>query len=154
MASDPKAKAPGESAEFPRAWLWDEDGETVSGTFVGFTQGQTRNFGRKVIALLDVDGERRSLWLNSTVLLGKFRDELQGRPDQRLGQGERITVSRLGKVASAEAMGPYWKFAVLFHDRPEPSVEELFDLGGEPEPRASAPDSGDEAVGADDDISF
>jgi hypothetical protein len=154
MVSDPTPKASDESAEFPKAWLWDEDGETVSGTFVGFTQGQTRNFGRKVIVLLEIEGERRSIWLNNTVLLGKFRDELQDRPEQRLSQGERITITRLGKVDSAEAMGPYWKFVVLFHDRPEPSVEELFNLGGEPEPRAPVPDSGAEPAGADDDVPF
>jgi hypothetical protein len=127
------AEAYGDSGEFPAACIWDQDGEKVSGTFVGFTRGQTRDFGPKVIVVLEVEGERRSIWLNTTVLHGRFRDELQQRPDHRLNEGEKITVHRLEKVESSSALGAYWKFQVLFHDNPGPTVEELFDLADEPQ---------------------
>ena len=143
-----------ETGEFPQSWLWDHDGEAVSGTFVGFTRGQTRDFGPKVIVVLDVEGERRSIWLNTTVLHGRFRDELQQRPEHRLCEGEQITIRRLAKVESPDAIGPYWKFRVVFHDAPKPTVDELFDLDDEPPPeqapgpkprakkRAAEPESG------------
>lgn len=131
MATEPVAGYD-ETGEFPESWIWDQDGERVSGSFVSFTRGQTRDFGPKVIVVLDVESERRSIWLNTTVLHGRFRDELQQRPDHRLNDGERITIRRLEKVESPEAIGPYWKFRVIFHDAPEPSVEEMFDLTDEP----------------------
>jgi hypothetical protein len=132
VATEPTVQAQDETGDFPESWLWDQDGETVSGTFVGFTRGQTRDFGPKVIVVLEVDGERRSIWLNTTVLHGRFRDELQQRPDHRLNEAERITIRRLDKVESPDAVGPYWKFRVIFHDAPAPSVEEMFDLAAEP----------------------
>jgi hypothetical protein len=115
-----------ELSEHPEAWLWDEHGPVVSGTFVHFARGQTRDYGKKVIAVLDVGGEQRSIWLTATVLFGKFRDELLDRPGHRLEPGERITVKRLDKVESAEARGAYWNFAVLFHNSPQPSEGDLF----------------------------
>jgi hypothetical protein len=130
-----------QSGEYPEAWFWDEHGACVRGTFVRFARGQTRDYGKKVIAVLDVDGELRSIWLTATVLFGKFRDELLDRPGHRLEPGERITVKRLDKVESAEARGDYWNFAVLFHDSPRPSESDLFgfaddDPGSSEEPAA------------------
>jgi hypothetical protein len=133
MATEQASEAYDETLEFPESWIWDQDGETVSGTFAGFTRGQTRDFGPKPIVVLDgVDGEPRSIWLTTAVLYGRFRDELQQRPDHRLNEGERITIRRLEKVESPDAMGPYWKFRVVFHDAPELSVDELFDLDEQP----------------------
>jgi hypothetical protein len=132
MASPATTEAYLDPADYPAAWVWDEDGEQLAGTFVGFTEGYTRNFGKKVIAVLEVEGVKRSVWLTTTVLYGKFRDELRSRPGHKLQPGERVNISRNGKAESEEAMGAYWKFSVGFPDRPEPSTEDLFDLGDEP----------------------
>jgi hypothetical protein len=166
MATEQTTEAYDQAGEFPESWIWDEDGETVSGSFVGFTRGQTRDFGPKVIVLLEVEGQRRSIWLNTTVLHGRVRDELQQRPGHRLNEGERITIRRLEKVESPDAIGPYWKFRVVFHDAPEPSVEEMFDLADDPpleqpptKPKPAAKKKATKAkqsaeAKADDDIPF
>jgi hypothetical protein len=139
-----------ELSEYPEAWLWDEHGPMVSGSFVRFARGQTRDYGKKVIAVLDVDGEQRSIWLTATVLFGKFRDELFDRPGHRLEPGERITVQRLDKVETAGARGAYWNFAVLFHDSPQPSEGDLFgfadDDSGLPEEPTATSEQADDAI--------
>jgi hypothetical protein len=124
MATGQVAETYDEAGEFPRAWVFDDDGPLVRGRFVKFDRGQTRDFGPKVIAVLEVEGAQRSIWLTTAVLYGKFRDELQQRPGHRLEPGERITIKRLEKVESADAIGPYWKFGVVFHDAPELTVRE------------------------------
>jgi hypothetical protein len=125
-----------ELGEFPEAWRWNEHGAVVSGTFVKFDRGQTKDYGPKVIVVLDVDGEQRSIWLTATVLFGKFKDELGNRPEHCLEPGERITIKRLDKVETKDAVAPYWKFNVIFHDSPELTTEDLF---GEFDAKASEP---------------
>jgi hypothetical protein len=134
-----------DSEDYPKAWVFGKpgisvgkgktkliaDGESVSGNFVRFALGFTRDYGEKPIAILNVGGEERSLWLAQTVLYGKFRDELLRRPDHRLEPGERVEIRRQGKVESEAAMGSYWSFSVRFPDRPELSTRDLFGLGDE-----------------------
>ncbi len=81
MTTTDKQAQPEPSTEYPETWLFDEHGETVAGTFLRWDQGQKKKYGPKTIAVLEVDGTERSLWLNATVLYGKFRDELQIAPD-------------------------------------------------------------------------
>jgi hypothetical protein len=126
MATNQSAEAYDDFGEFPESWIWDQNGEMVSGAFVEFTRGQTRDFGPKPIVVLEVDGQRRSIWLNTAVLFRRFKDELQQRPEHRLVEGEQITIRRLNKVESPDAIGPYWKFRVVFQSSPEPSVDEMF----------------------------
>jgi hypothetical protein len=128
MATVPEAHDdPG--IDFPEAWLWEEHGERVSGNFIRFTRGYTKSYGPKTIAVLEVDGIERSIWLTATVLFRKFEDELRDRPEHKLAAGERITVKRGEMVESPDAMGAYRNFTVVFHDKPELEVEDLFDLG-------------------------
>jgi hypothetical protein len=94
MATKQVTKAYDESAEFPESWIWEDDGPLVSGRFVRFDRGRTKDYGDKVIVVLDVDGEQRSVWLMTTVLHGKLHDELEQRPGHRLESGERITIKR------------------------------------------------------------
>jgi hypothetical protein len=125
-------------SEFPANWIFKEHGDLVAGTFVRFERGQTRDFGPRVICVLEVEGVERSLWLNETVLYGKFRDEIQERPERTLTPGERVVVEKLGKTEGEYAKGSYWDFAIRFPDRPALSVSELFGLGEEPQPPAPA----------------
>jgi hypothetical protein len=74
----------------------------------------------------------RSLWLTTTVLAGKFRDELEQRPQRELVPGERIVVTRLGKATGGDGTTEYWNYRVLFPDKPSLSTSDLFDFEGEP----------------------
>ena len=150
MATTSKQQGEGYSEDFPDNWIFDEHGETVAGTFVRFERGQTKSYGAKPIAVLEVDGVERSLWLNTAVLVGKFRDELQQRPERELRPGERVVVKRLEKKTAGDGVTSYWNFRVLFPDRPELSTSDLFDLDAEPqrEPQPVAESA------ADDDIPF
>ena len=75
---------PAESAEYPKSWLWAEDGNLVSGRFLRFDEGTTREYGSKVIAVLDVGGEERGVWLTTNVLFNRFKDELERRSSKRI----------------------------------------------------------------------
>jgi hypothetical protein len=104
--------------EFPRAWRFDSDGATVKGTFVGWSKGHTEQ-GAKTILLLQVGGETRSVWLLWTVLAAKLAREVAVRPGGDFEPGERITITKLGRVEQeGEAKGrqPYINFAVSFPD--------------------------------------
>jgi hypothetical protein len=118
--------------DYPANWIFDNDGETIAGTFRRFERGQTKNYGAKPIAVLEVDGQERSLWLNTAVLAGKFRDELEERPDRELTVGERIVVTRLGKATTQDGNTEYWNFRVLFPDKPTLKTDDLFDFEDEP----------------------
>lgn len=110
--------------DFPRAWRWDEDGPRVAGTFVEMNEGPSE-YGRKAIAVLDVDGERRALWLSQEALANKFRDELERRGESDFTPGETIVVERgAEKVISANGRG-YWPFKVRFPDAPRRSAADL-----------------------------
>ena len=115
--------------EYPKSWIFDEDGDLVEGTFVKFDRASTRDYGAKVILVLDVAGVERSIWLTQTVLFGQVRDELQKRPAKTLEPGERVVVKRLGKKDGANGRS-YWNFRVLFPDAPVPSTSEMFGLDG------------------------
>ena len=145
-----------EGNDYPANWIFDEHGETIAGTFVRFERGQTKNYGSKPIAVLEVDGAERSLWLNTAVLAGKFRDELRERPQRELAPGERIVVTRIGK-ATTEDGREYWNFRILFPDRPALSTGELFDFDERPgsaEPRPSFSDEEASAAPVPDDGSI
>jgi hypothetical protein len=146
-----------DSDDYPRAWIFGKPGEMVevkgekvpadgleaSGTFVAFALGQTREFGKKPVAILRIGGEERSLWLTAEALFGSFRDELADRANHRIEPGERITAKRSEeKVASPTARAPYWGFSVRFPDRPELDPEQVFDLSEKPAEKSEA-DNGD-----------
>jgi hypothetical protein len=129
--SEAEAAVADSGDEYPRSWIWEEDGDSVAGTFVRFSQGMTRDYGPKAILVLLVDGVERSLWLTQTVLFGRVRDEVASRPSKNLDQGERVVLRRLKKTQGEGGRQGYWKFRTLFPDRPEPSVSEILDLEDE-----------------------
>jgi hypothetical protein len=111
--------------EYPESWIWDTDGNYVLGRYVRFSQGPTRDYGRRPILVLDVDGAQRSIWLNGVVLLNRIRDEVATRPSRDLTPGERVSIRRLEKTKGEGGRQGYWKFSVQFPDKPEPSAEEI-----------------------------
>ena len=140
--------------EFPEAWIFSEHGDLVAGTFLRFDEGQTRDYGTRVIIVLNVDGQERSVWLSQMALFNKVRDELGRRASKKLDVGERVVIERHAKK-KGENEREYWPFTVLFPDRPEKSTTDLFDLDEgrtykTKQPEEPAP--GD--VGPDGDIPF
>jgi len=117
--------------DYPRSWIWDEDGDTCAGAFVRFDSGPTKKYGRKAIAILLIDGEERSIWLLETALYNGFRDEIMERPERTLSPGERIVARRGEKKRNAEDTRDYVDYKILFPDRPQPSIAELFELDKE-----------------------
>jgi hypothetical protein len=114
-------------AVYPAAWIFDEDGATVAGTFVKFDQGRTKEYGKKVICVLEVGGVERSVWLSQMALFSKFKDELESRPSKTLQPGERVVVQRgAEKVKGKTSDRSYWPFVVAFPDAPERSTSDLF----------------------------
>jgi hypothetical protein len=74
-----RASAPAQSVEdlldepFPDAVRFENEGDQVVGTFVRLDHGQN-SLGESVpIAVLDVDGERRAVWLFHLSLKSKFK---------------------------------------------------------------------------------
>jgi hypothetical protein len=112
--------------QYPAAWVFDEDGSTVAGTFVKFDQGRTKEYGKKVIVVLLVGGVERSVWLSQLALFSKFKDELESRPSKTLEPGERVLVQRGGEKVKGKNDRSYWPFVVAFPDAPERSTSDLF----------------------------
>jgi hypothetical protein len=126
-ASDTQPAQNDEAPGYPETWKFDEHGDLVAGTFVRFDEGPTRDYGLKVILVLDVDGRERSLWLSQSALFNKVKDELSRRASKTLEPGERIVVQRHEKTTSENGRS-YWPFAVSFPDRPVKSTTDLFGL--------------------------
>lgn len=122
--------------DYPRSWRFDGDGLQIAGTYVEMNEAPTE-FGRRAICVLEVDGERRSLWLTNEALISKFRDELERRDLADFTVGERIEVERgAEKKQSASGRG-YWPFTVRFPDAPHKSASDLLGASterDEPEP--------------------
>ena len=158
-------KASGEEQDFPRNWVWEEDGKDLGdrwrlseGRYVSAGRGRTSR-GKRGVLILEVDGEERTVWLFHSPLLDKIREELEDRGERELVVGERLTIDRYKEMQTSQSTGqPYVPYRVRFHDSPEQSLWDV--LGGS---KASAdttvdPES-DENVGDDagqdgDDIPF
>jgi hypothetical protein len=128
MSSQQSNTEAGEKPSYPAYWDFDEDGPLLSARFVKFDQGQTKMYGPKPICVIEADGEERSLWLTQTVLYQRFRDELLRRPGRTLAVGERISVERHEKKRTENGRYEYTPFTIIFHDAPELSTSDLFEL--------------------------
>jgi hypothetical protein len=141
----------------PTWWNFDEDGAQLVGTFVRFGKGQTKQ-GPGVFVELDVDGERRTLWLLQTVPYWGFKRELEKRPSHDRDVGERVEITRLGWRASEEGGREYMDYRIVFEHAYEPSPAEIFELdqATTTTTEASADDALEETSDdrADDDIPF
>ena len=148
------AESSAEEREYPESWRWDEDGDHVAGRFVGFDRASTRDYGQKAILVLDVDGTKRSVWLTQTVLYNKVRDEVASRPSKNLDQGERVSIRRLEQTPGEGGRQGYWKFRVLFPDRPELTATDVFELDNNAQTGSAAPSQPASSSENEDDIPF
>ena len=139
MQTENSTAVGGDDTDYPRSWIWDDDGDLCAGTFVRFDKGRTRDYGSKPIVVLNVEDEERSIWLLQTVLYEEFRRELEDRPTHDLIPGERVVIRRL-EEKTGEAGRRYRPFRVLFPDRPATSTADLFELGPKPPPSPTETD--------------
>ena len=102
------------TGSFPESLIPDRPSE-IAATFVSFNVGTTREGKDVPIAVLEVDGEGRSLWLHSKALRSQFR-----KLDPR--QGEKVTVT----FAATKTLGAngreYWADRASAPDRPVEKV--------------------------------
>jgi transcriptional regulator with XRE-family HTH domain len=90
---------------------------------VEFDEGPTA-YGDKPILVLEVDGEKRSVWLLETALQSRFADEVRKRPTGDLTPGERIIIHR-GEMVRSGTGRDYRSFKVRFPDRPKREAAEI-----------------------------
>jgi hypothetical protein len=139
MATVPTTLDDQDEPDYPRNWRWEEDGDTLAGTFVEITEGPT-SYGDRPIVVLDVDGERRSIWLFETALQNRFADEVRKRTSGDLTVGERITIVR-GEMVTSGTGRNYRAFKVRFPDRPKRKATDILGTPAhEPEPATSEND--------------
>jgi hypothetical protein len=138
-----------EEGDFPRSWNFDEDGDTVDGTYVELGEGPTAGYGYKPIITLDVAGKRRTVWVFHTSLAEKLRDELSRRKAQEFTVGERILIKRGERKVSETTGRKYVPYRVQFPDGPKRSAVDVLGaaLGDQPEEQ-------EEEEAADDGVPF
>jgi hypothetical protein len=114
-------------SDFPKSWNWDEDGDTVEGTFVELGEAPTAGYGHKPILTLDVDGEHRTVWVFHTSLANKLSEELRRRKERDFVPGERILIRR-GERKTSEATGrTYVPYRVQFPEGPKRTAADVLD---------------------------
>jgi hypothetical protein len=124
-------------SDFPRNWLFDEDGLEVEGRYVEITEGTTAN-GPCPIVVLNVGGERRSVWLFHTAARNRFADEIARRKDGDLTQGELVSIRR-GETKESAGGRSYVSYTVRFPEAPKRSPKEILSEPDEPEEDDSIP---------------
>lgn len=102
------------TGSFPESLIPDRPAE-IAATFIGFNVGTTREGKDVPVAVLEVDGEGRSLWLHSKALRSQFR-----KLDPQ--QGEKVAVVFAGAKTLGGNGREYWADRVSAPDRP---VEEI-----------------------------
>jgi hypothetical protein len=130
--------------DFPRSWIWNEDGPRFDARIDRITSG-TSAFGARPIleGTLTETGERIGLWLNEDAIRGRMIDEIKQRPRKRLEPGERVIITR-GEEKRPSKTNPdrnVWPFSVRFPEAPE--QDQLAALGVEVVDEAEQPE-GDE----------
>jgi hypothetical protein len=136
--------------EFPRSWIWHEDGSRFDARIDRITTG-TSAFGTRPIleGKLTETGERIGLWLNEDAVRGRIADEIKKRPKRRLESGERVVITR-GDEKRPSKTNPdrlVWPFSVRFPEAPEldqlAALGEVDDADKEPEEPAGDEPDGD-----------
>ncbi len=115
------------TTDYPRSWDWDKEGERVEGAFVELGEGPTVN-GLQPIAVLEVDGEHRSIWLFHEALRSKFRAELERRAGGDFDEGEPVVIERRGWREGASGRR-YVDYFVAFPAAPRRSAAEILGVG-------------------------
>jgi hypothetical protein len=132
------------NTQYPKAWIFDQDGDEVEGSYVALGEGPTRGYGYRPFITLSVDGTERTVWLLWEALANQIMGELERRPGNEFVPGETIVVKSLGKKTSESSGRKYEDFRAYFPDAPKPSGADLLHKyrgpsGPEVEERAAEP---------------
>ena len=135
-------------SQYPATIILDPGG-SLEGRFKYLTRGHTRDGDERAIAVIEVDGVERSLWLLETALRGQLR---QVKPKA----GELIRIEKGAEKRESSSGYKYWPVAVSTPERPAAGLgwdDEL--LGGDDDGAGAAPTpaAAAEAV-RDEDIPF
>ena len=142
--------------EYPRSWIWSEDGSRFDARIDRITTG-TSAFGSRPIleGKLTETEERIGLWLNEDAVRGRLVDEIKRRAKKRLEPGERVVITR-GEEKRPSKTNPdrtVWPFTVRFPEAPE--QDQLTALGGGEATGSEEPETGSASdEGEDGDIPF
>ena len=99
-----------EQYEYPETLIL-KAGDTIAGRFQRLEVGHTRDGDERAIAVLDVDGAERSLWLHEIALRNKLR-KLAPEP------GELVSIAKGAEKKKAASGRFYWPFKVTAPERP------------------------------------
>jgi hypothetical protein len=111
------------NGDYPRNWRFDEDGPEVAGRFAHFDEGITAN-GTCPIVVLEVDDEKRSVWLFHTAARSRFADEVARRESGNLKAGELISI-RQGETKTGGNGRAYTSYVIRFPEAPKRSPKEI-----------------------------
>jgi hypothetical protein len=128
-------RAQQDDSKYPETLIL-EPGDQIEGRFDHLERGTTRDGEPRAIAVLEVDGVPRSLWLHETALRGKFA-ELRPR------RGERVLISKGSEKVKSPVSGySYWPFQVTCPERPPETLDwddPLLDAPDDVEPEPDTP---------------
>jgi hypothetical protein len=145
MTTETSNETASAQSKYPETWRWDEDGDVVEGAYVELSEAHTRFDGEsRPILVLEVGGEKRTVWLFHMALQNQLREELLRRLGNELRVGEPIRIERLGKQESENGR-TYVNYRASFPEAPKRSSLDI--LGGP----AGQPESESKP---DDDIPF
>jgi hypothetical protein len=98
------------NGDFPETFIPSRPA-TVEAIFDHYDVGFTKDGDEKPIAVIEIDGRDRSLWLLSKVLRNQFR---KLNPEH----GERLVLKFAGTKTKGASGFQYWNDAVTAPDRP------------------------------------
>jgi hypothetical protein len=110
--------------DYPKAWIFDEDGDEVEGGYLGLGEGPTRGYGYAPFITLEVESEPRTVWMLWEALRNQILRELERRPGNEFEPGETIQIKRLGKKVSGNNRS-YEDFKAFFPDAPKPTGRDM-----------------------------
>jgi hypothetical protein len=139
--TEPEQETPQSPAKpnYPGTWIWDEHGDVIEGAYVELSEAHTRFDGEtRPILVLEVAGEKRTVWLFHTALQNQLREELLRRPGNELRVGEPVRIERLGKQESENGF-TYMNYRASFPESPKRSPLDILG-GGKAEPESESDD--------------
>jgi hypothetical protein len=138
-------------SDYPRTWMWAEDGPVAEGNYVRADEGHTRDGTRVGILVLEIADEERALWTFEAAFRSKLADELRRRGERDFEAGERIRVERGEEKRRSEQGFDYWPFSVEFGNARPRDAAAIFGDNARPEPE---PEPSLGTSRQDDDIPF
>ena len=89
----------------PKPWLWNEDGLRVLGTVRRLEEIETKDFGKSLSLILEVDGCERRILLTTVLKQKLMRLNIQ--------VGQALGIERSAEKTSPVSGGtPYWDYGV------------------------------------------